>query len=97
ITHLYKGQEEIEYDVNWEDTQLERFGGREGWLAWHLVFQLRLFGLIKQKWNRNYKAKYRLINLEQLLMLSAEVFGMDGSWIPGHLDSTQKSVVAAND
>lgn len=97
ITNLFKGEEEVEYDTAWETIQLERYGGREGWLAWHLVFQHRLFKVIRQKWNPRYKAKFRLINLEQLLMLAAEVFDWDGSWIPTYLDSGQKRVVAEND
>lgn len=82
------------YDNTWENTQLQRFGGREAWAAHHLLVLHRFFQLAKKKWNMKYQAKHRLINLEQNLCLMAEVFGMDPSWIPAYLQgSTNLAIV----
>lgn len=85
ITQLDKGSDEVEYDTDWVPRQLERFGGREGWLAHQLVFQQRLFSRLATKWSNGYKAKYRLINVEQLLCHVAEMFDMPTDWIANYL------------
>ena len=97
ITELDKGTDEIEYDTDWPQHQLDRFGGRENWVARQLVFQQRLFELIDQKWKSNHRAKFRLQNVEQLLMLAAEIYGWDGSWIPGHLEATRSEKMTEGD
>jgi hypothetical protein len=79
---------DIKYDSMWRSNQLSRFGGREGWIAHHLLVLHRFFRLVSQKWKTNYQASYRLINFEQTMMLMAEVFGLDGDWIPEFLSNT---------
>ncbi len=76
----------LTYDESWKRTQLERFGGREAWVAHHLVVLHRFFEEVKKSWNYKYQAKHRLINLEQALVVMAKVFGIDGSWIAEHLN-----------
>lgn len=97
IVELYKGEEDVEFNTNWVDNQLDRFGGRAGWLANQLLFQQRIFQLVKEKWNDSYRAKFRLANVEQLLCLAAEAYGWDSSWIPGYLDTNAKQRTAAGD
>lgn len=97
ITELDKGSGVIEYDADWEQTQLRRFGGRVHWIAHQIVFTHRLFQLIEKKWKTSYRAKFRLINVEQLLMLAAEVYGWDGDWIPDYLESTRDERTAKSD
>lgn len=86
ITELDKGTDaDLVYDDTWEEQQLTKFGGREGWLAHHMVFLQKFFRLVETDWNPRYKGKYRLTNMEQMLQLAARVFGEDGSWIPEFL------------
>ena len=89
ITDLDKGTEEVAYDADWKRHKLAEYGGREGWLAHQLVFQHKMFKAIKESWVNNYQAKYRLQNVEQLLMKAAEVYGWDGSWIAGYLEQSR--------
>lgn len=97
ITEMDKGTEDTEYDVKWDVRQLQRNGGREGWQAQQLVFVQRMFQKISREWNHNYKAKFRLINIEQLLIFAAEIYGWDGSWIPEHLESVRNDKIASGD
>lgn len=97
IIELDKGEDTVGFDVSWIDRQLERYGGRAGWMGNQLLFQQKMFQLIRNKWNKSYIAKYRLVNVEQLLILAAEVYGMDGSWIPEYLDNSNKVRTAAGD
>lgn len=97
ITLLDKGDEAVEYEADWWNRQLERFGGREGWLGHQMEFVRRLFTLIDQKWDGRYRAKFRLINMEQLLMLAAEIYGIDGHWIPEYLEQSRNEKIADTD
>lgn len=97
ITELDKGVDDVSYDGDWGATQLARFGGRPYWVANQLLFQRRLFELIRLKWTPNYKARFRLINMEQLLMLAAEVYGWDGSWIPNFLEQQRDTKTSETD
>jgi ABC-type oligopeptide transport system ATPase subunit len=87
----------IRYDSNWRARQLDRFGGREGWVAHHLLVLQRFFQFVERKWNYDYQAKYRLINFEQTILLMAEVFGIDGSWIPSYLSNAIERSIADTD
>lgn len=87
----------LRYDADWMNHQLNRYGGREAWVAHHLYVLHKFFQLVERKWQRKYPARHRLINLEQALVLMSEVFGIDGSWIPDHLSgTTERQVVAAD-
>lgn len=103
IVELDKAQDmvngQISYDMTWKDNQLARFGGREAWVAHHLLVLHRFFELVRQKWNYKYPAKHRLINLEQCLVLMGEVFGIKNAqeWIPAYLVKTNNSAVLDTD
>lgn len=90
-------QKVIRYDSSWKQTQINRFGGRTAWVAHHLHVLHSFLALVEKKWNPNYSAKHRLINLEQILVLMAELFQLKSAWIPGFLSShTDESVVDAD-
>lgn len=94
---LQEGKAFITYDSHWKQQQLERFGGREAWVAHHLLVLQRFFKLVDQKWNPRYSAKNRLINFEQSILLMAEVFSIPSQWIPDYLiNATDKSVSEAD-
>lgn len=87
----------ITYDAEWRNNQLSKYGGREGWIAHHLVVLHKFFKLVNEKWNVKYQAKHRLINFEQSMMLMAEVFGEDGSWIPAYLSGIVEKGLSESD
>lgn len=91
------GRAAVMYDSEWRQSQLDLLGGREGWIAYQLVVLHRFFKLVEKKWNSKYQAKHRLINFEQTMVLMAEVFGEDGSWIPSYLASVIDSNLASSD
>ena len=87
----------IRYDSNWKAKQLSRFGGREGWVAHHLLVLQRFFALVESEWDNRYQAKHRLINFEQSVILMAKVFGIASAWIPDFLiNATDKAVSEAD-
>lgn len=87
----------LSYDAAWKSNQMNRFGGREAWIAHHLYILHLFFKQVQKKWNMAYQAKYRLINVEQALSVMAEVFGLDGKWIAGYLNgATNKAVQEAD-
>lgn len=87
----------ITYNSEWKNQQLNRFGGREVWLAHQLVVLQRFFQLVATRWKTNYPAKHRLINLEQSLVLMAEVVGVPSQWIPDYLNATTERIISEND
>lgn len=89
-------QREI-FDGFWKEEQLKKFGGRAAWVAHHAIAINRFFSLVSKKWNPGYRAKHRLVHLEQSLVLMAEVFGIDGSWIPSWLSDTTDAAVTKAD
>jgi len=87
----------IRYDSQWKENQLNRFGGREAWVAHHMLVLNRFFTLVAQKWTNQYAAKHRLINFEQSILLMAEVFGIPSQWIPDFLvNATDRAVGEAD-
>lgn len=97
ITQLDKGDADVIYEADWEKRQLARFGGREGWIAHHLVLVHRLLKEISTSWDPHYRAKFRLINVEQLLGLVARQFGWESDWIAPYLEETRDKSVAEAD
>ena len=65
----------------------------------HLWVLHKFFNLVQTKWDNKYKAKYRLINLEQALVVMSEVFGMENGreWIPNYLSNTTNKVIEKSD
>jgi hypothetical protein len=87
----------ITYNSEWKNQQLSRYGGREAWLAHHLVVLHRFFQVAAKEWNLRYDAKHRLINFEQAICIMAKLFGMSSEWIPEYLNSTSERVLSEND
>jgi len=89
---------QVTYDSRWRYRQIEQFGGRAKWIAYHMFVLYRFFLAVDKHWNQLYKATHRLINLEQsLVVLGKYVFGVDTEWIPGHLvQSTNTHVTEAD-
>lgn len=77
----------IIFDSQWAVKKLSQFGGRSGWVAHHLIVCHKFLQLAAKKWDNTYRAKNRLVHFEQALVLMAEVFGEDGSWIPSFLSN----------
>jgi ABC-type oligopeptide transport system ATPase subunit len=88
---------EIMYDSEWRQHQLDAFGGREAWVAHHLDVLQRFFKLVKAKWDPKYRAKHRLIHFEQAMLLMAEVFGIEASWIPKYLAAIVDNTLSESD
>ena len=97
IAQLDKGTGDVVYDADWETSQLNRYGGRLNWVAHQAVFLHRLLQIVNTEWQPSYKAKFRLINVEQLLMKAAKVYGEDPSWIPQFLESERDERTASAD
>lgn len=92
ITQLDKGtSSELTYDDTWKERQLESRGGRSMWLAHQLVFAQHMLQVIERDWDSRYKARYRLINLEQLLLIAARIIAdpQKGLWIPAFLENSR--------
>lgn len=87
----------ITYDSDWLEDQIDRYGGREYWVAHHLYVLHKFFALVKQKWSPGYKAKNRLINFEQALLFMGEVFGLDVAWIPDYLIGISAKAMTESD
>lgn len=69
------------------------------WLAQHLLVAQQMLGLIEREWNGRYQAKYRLINLEQLLGLAGKLFypKEDPAWIAPYLEGSRDRRAASSD
>lgn len=88
----------LTYDSNWNAHQLEKFGGRIAWIAHHLLIIQKIMQLVNEQWNPNYSAKFRLINVEQLLIICDKVFGSkEHNWISETLASVRDERVASAD
>lgn len=75
-------QNEVLY-AGWVNEKLKHYGGREAWLANHIIAIERFFKIVESDWNYNYKSTNRLINLEQSLIIMGKVFGINvESWLP---------------
>lgn len=87
----------IAYDSSWKQTQIDKFGGRAAWISHHLYVLHKFLEMTKKKWNKGYQAKHRLINVEQALMIMADLFGLESRWVPDFLvGQTDESVVEAD-
>jgi hypothetical protein len=87
----------ITFNSEWKNQQLERYGGREAWLAHHLVVLHRFFQVAAQQWNPRYDARHRLIHFEQSIIIMAKLFGMPWEWIPEYLNATSDRIISEND
>lgn len=67
-----------EHDNNWAENHMEVKGGREAWMAHHMIAVHKLLHLVKEKgqWDPRYKSKHRLVNYEQLLVAFGTMMGI---------------------
>jgi hypothetical protein len=87
----------VSFDMDWTRNMLEAVGGRAAWVAHHLLVIQRFFQLVEKRWNPNYRAKHRLVHLEQSLCIMAQVFGWDHDWIPNYLVGTTEELIVHAD
>lgn len=88
----------LTFDNFWKQQQLQKRGGRDAWVAHHLIVLYKFLRASETQWNYSYKAKHRLINLEQILVIMArDVFGLEWEWIPQYLASTVEDTLAHSD
>jgi hypothetical protein len=68
----------------WAKSMLEEYGGREYWMAHHLVFLHRFLriGATEQGWDPKFPTTNRLAHLEQVLKIAAEVLGLTDTKVP---------------
>jgi hypothetical protein len=89
---------DLQYNSTWMQQQLNRFGGREAWLAHHLYVLHLFFQEIKEgRWDRRYNAKHRLINMEQIFIVLARIFGIPHEWIPNYLNGVTETQIISTD
>jgi hypothetical protein len=62
---------------SWVDNAYQDNGGREGWIAHHVVALHKFLTIAARKWNHDYASRRRLMHYEQCMMLMAEVFGLE--------------------
>ncbi len=75
------------HDAAWVRNQINKGGGRIGWIGHQLATLHKFLNLAvaKEAWDDGYRAGHRLANYEQVLMLMAQVLGMEHEWIPDAL------------
>jgi len=94
---------QVTYDSRWRYRQIEKFGGRAKWIAYHLFVVHRFFYAVSKHWSQTYRATHRLINLEQsLIVLGKYVFGngvndTSYDWVAKYLvQETNTSITSAD-
>jgi len=97
VIELDKGESDVEYDSQWAQNQMARFGGRVAWVAHQLHALHRFLKLVSASWSDKYRSKHRLVNLEQTFMLMAQACGIPNDWIVQHLQMSTVSVVSESD
>lgn len=85
IIEFDKGVDQVDYVSRWSTMQLDKYGGRTAWLAHHLVVLHKFLVEAVKTWDNSYRAKYRLMNVEQAFIVLAKVLGIESSWIPEYL------------
>jgi len=86
-------------DSDWVGHQLEKIGGREKFLAHHLVFLHKFLSAVVYGgfWETEYQASHRLAHYEQNLRIAGELFNMKVDWLPEMLFDSMSSNMAAAD
>ena len=87
------------HDSEWTSRQMSIAGGRTGWVAHHLAVIHRFLDAVHNRgmWNENYRAKHRLANYEQCLVLVGQLIGMPTDWIPQVLSATTQGQITEAD
>jgi hypothetical protein len=72
-------------DGDWVPRMLEEYGGREAWVAHHVVFLHRWLKAATSDWEDMFKTVHRLAHLEQALHIAGKVCGVETNWLAGQL------------
>ncbi len=78
---------------DWVQEQLDRRGGREAWIAHHLVFLHRFLNLAAQEWDPGFRTSHRLAHLEQALTLAGKVLGIPTDFLSDTITQTQQAAM----
>lgn len=78
---------------DWVREQLEKRGGREGWIGHQLVFLHRFLKLAATEWDPNFRTSHRLAHLEQALTLAGKVLGVPTDFLAETIKSTQQQAM----
>lgn len=90
-------------DGYWVDKQMEGRGGREAWVAHHLVFLHRFLRIASRDgpqgegWSASYKSSHRLANLEQALEIAGKVLGIKCDWAGEVIQKSQSKSLSEAD
>lgn len=85
------------HDARWGQNQLEKLGGRIGWIAHQLATLHKFLHRASSEWDYEYRATHRLANYEQALILMAKVLGMPHEWIPKALHRSTATKMSDTD
>jgi len=87
------------HDARWIENALAKGHGRVGWIAHHLatIHKFMHRAVTLRQWDPHYRAKHRLANYEQALILMAKVLRMPFEWIPNFLVSQTSSKLTESD
>lgn len=97
VMHLERADSEPDDFFDWVKDKLDGYGGREAWLAHHIVALERFFKITHKDWDNQYRSKTRLINFEQSLIMMAKVFGLDiADWLPALIQENTRETAAKN-
>lgn len=89
---------DLVYEGQWKQDRIKERGGHAAWIAHHMYVLHRFFVAANKVWDSHYRAKHRLINLEQILVIMArDVFGMEWEWIPKHLARMVDTTIESSD
>jgi hypothetical protein len=78
---------------DWVADQLEKRGGREAWVAHHLVFLHRFLKMADETWDPAFRTIHRLSHLEQALTIAGKVLGIPTDFLSETIQKTQQSAM----
>ncbi len=82
---------------NWVQNQLDNFGGREEWLAHHLVVLHKFLEKAEKVWDPSYQANHRLAHYEQCLLIMGDLLNIKTPWLIETLKETTQEMITDSD
>lgn len=82
---------------DWVRDHLERLGGRESWLAHHLVVLHKFLVKAKTEWNTHQNATHRLGHYQQCLRLMSDVLDIPTGWLADELKRSTAEQISDSD
>jgi len=89
-----------EVNEDWAKEQFHKYGGRAGWLAYHVAFLQKFFRLIDEQYKihkRERRDRFRLKGFVAALETTARVLGLDWKWIGPYIDQRQDEMARDSD